>query len=356
MSSVTDATAAQNAATALVQIATAMLVLIGGSYMLNDLKLVQGAVAAKDYVPELTYFRIQDQRIYGFNGVIAISTPTDLAVTAMPKAKSFVKAVEKLPEGAKVVLNLTATGKLSIKAGNFRVYVECHADDQAFPHVAPAGDRVPLPGDILPILRTLAPFMGIDASRGWAMGILFKNQSAYATNNIVLVEHWLPLTFPTPMTIPSEAIKEMLRIGIEPTDIQLEANAVTFHYATGAWLRTQLNSIEWPDLSRVLDRDSAAVPIPVGFFDAVNRLDAFMDKSNRLHIRGGTLATSEIEGEGAAVDLDDFGGAGCHNLKQVAKLDSIATHMEFSAEPRPCLFFGNMLRGAIIGMRSNDAV
>lgn len=324
--------------------------------MLNDLKFVQGAVAKKDFVPALTHFHIGEGRVYGFNGTMAISTPTDLAVTATPKAASFIKAVERIPDDTEVVLNLTEAGKLGVKAGRFRAYVECHADSQGVVRVEPAGEYVPLSPGILPVLRTLAPFMGVDASRPWALGILFKGQSAFATNNIILIEHWMPMAFPMPMTIPDSAIKEMIRIGIDPVGIQVEERAVTFHYPNGAWLRTSLYSTEWPDLARVLDRDHNAQPIPEGFFDAVTRLDAFTDKTNRLHLRGGIVATSEHDGDGALVELDDFGGIGCHFLSQMAKLAPVATSIDFSLWPSPCLFFGDMLRGAIIGMRVNDAV
>lgn len=325
--------------------------------MLNDLKFVQGAVAKKDFVPALTYFRIEGGRVYGFNGTLAISTPTDLAITATPKAASFVKAVEKIPDGEEVVLNLTAAGKIGVKAGRFRAFVECHADDQAFPRVEPSGEYAPLAPGILPVLRVLAPLMGVDASRPWALGILLKNQSAYATNNIVLIEHWLPMVFPTPVVIPSDAIKEMIRIGIDPIAVQMDDRSVSFHYPSGAWLRTSIYRAEdWPDLSRILDRPHNAQPIPEGFFDAVTRLDAFAEKSNRLHLRGGIVATSEYDDNGALVELDDFGGIGCHFLSQMAKLAPVATSIDFSLWPSPCLFFGDMLRGAIIGMRVNDAV
>ena len=322
--------------------------------MLNDLKLVAGAVARKDFAPALTFFRIKNGHIYGFNGSLAISTPTDLAVTAIPKAAVFIKAVEKIPENTNIVLNLTAAGKLSVKAGNFRAYVECLDDETLYPGVEPAGELVPLPGGLLPVLRKIAPFMGIDASRPWARGVLLRGQSAFATNNNVLVEHWLPIVFPSPLILPSDAVKEMIRIDVEPAAIQLEAQAVTFHYPNGAWLRTALAIGEWPDLARVLDRQCSPKPFVDGFFDAVHRLDAFTDKTNRLYLRGGTLATSEHEGDGAAVDLEDFGGVGCYYLAQMARLEDVALQIDFSLYPGPALFFGDMLRGAIIGMRMQE--
>lgn len=322
--------------------------------MLNDLKFVAGAVAKKDFVPELLFFRIKNKSIYAFNGSIAISTPTDLEVTAIPKAALFLKAIEKVPDGAQVRLNLTKAGRVSVKAGNLTVYVECLEDDAAFAEVEPEGAMTALPGGLLPILAKVAPFMGVDASRPWSRGVLLRGQSAFATNNIVLIQHWLPFVFPVELTLPADAAKEMLRIGVEPISVQACERSVTFHYPNGAWLRTAHATDPWPDLSRVLDNPSEARPFVDGFFKAMDDLAAFKGKTDHLYLRGGTLATSPHEGDGATVDLDDFSGVGCHFLSQAAKLDGIATSIDFTLYPGPCLFFGDMLRGAIIGLRMHD--
>lgn len=322
--------------------------------MLNDLKFVAGAVAKKDFVPALTYFRIKDGFIQGFNGTLAICTPTDLAVTAIPKAASFVKAVEKLPDDKQVVLNLTAAGRLSVKSGNFRVIIDCLDDEELYPDVKPEGVTTLLAGGLLPVLNKIAPFMGVDASRPWSRGALLRGQSAFATNNIVLVEHWLPVAFPVEVTLPSDAVKEMLRIGIEPVSVQACERSVTFHYADGSWLRTAHATDPWPDLSRVLDNPSEPVPFPAGFFDGVGRLAGFTEKSDRLYLRGGTISTSMHDDDGATVELDDFGGVGCHYLSQTAKLEGVASTIDFTLFPGPCLFFGDMLRGAIIGFRMQE--
>jgi hypothetical protein len=318
--------------------------------MLTDLKAVMGAVARKDYVPALTHFRISGGRIEGFNGRLAISVPTDLTETFFPKAVSFVKAIESIPDGADVALNLTNSGRLSIKAGAFRAYVECLPEDAASPVIVPQGSHIALPNGLLSVLAKLTPFMGIDSSRPWAMGILLKGQSAFATNNIILVEHWMPELFPVPLCLPSDAVKEMLRIGVEPVSMQQDTNAVTFHYASGAWLRTAVGALEWPNLSKVLDRPSTQKPIPEGFFEAVHRLAKLADKTGRIWLRGGTLATSADEGEGALVELPDFGGVGLYFVGQLASLDGVAETIDLSLYPSPCLFFKGPLRGAIIGM------
>lgn len=319
--------------------------------MLKELKFVHGAVASKDYVPALNHFRIADGRAEGYNGTLALSTPIALDFKAMPKATAFVKAIERLPEGKEVAMYLTKTGKLSVKAGNFLVHVDCWPDDDA-PRVAPAGEIYPLPGGMLPVMTKLAPIMGIDASRPWACGILFRGQSAFATNNIIVLEHWLPVVFPSPINLPAQAIKEMLRIGEEPVSMQPEAGAITFHYANGAWLRTSLLATDWPDLARVLDQGCTPVPVHPEFFDAVRRLDAFIEKAGRLYLRGDIVATSPHDGEGALAELVGLNLEGCYHLAQMARLEGLADTIDLSRYPAPALFFGGMLRGAIVGMRA----
>ena len=319
--------------------------------MLKELKFVQGAVASKDYVPALNHFRIENGRVEGYNGDLALSTPIDLDIRAMPKGTAFVKAIERLPEGAEVVLNLTKTGKLTVKAGAFKVHVDCWPDDDA-PRSVPAGEIFDMPGGILPVLKRLAPVMGIDASRPWAMGILFDGQSAFATNNIVVVEHWLPVVFPTPINLPAMAVKEMIRIGQEPIAMQPEERAITFHYEGGAWLRTSLVSTDWPDLSRILNNECDAQPVPAYFFDALSRLDAFVEKHGRLYFREGVVATSTDEGVGASMELPGFNAEGAYHLSQMRLLEPLATSIDFSRFPLPALFFGDNVRGAIVGMRT----
>ena len=320
--------------------------------MLRELKFVQGAVAAKDYVPELQHFKISGGRVSGYNGTIALSTPIDLDLEAMPKAGPFVKALTSLPEGYEVALNLTQSGRLSVKAGPFRAFVECWESSHPCIEFTPQGETYEIPPGILAVMRKLAPFMGIDASRPWACGILFDGQMANATNNVILIQHWMAgIDFKAPMNIPAVAIKEMLRIDRDPVAMQLEAGAITFHYDTGAWLRTALLQTDWPDLSAVLDRGGMCEPFPDGFFDGIDRLEAFTEKSGKVYLRPGLVTTSLAEGEGAAVEVPGLYADACFHLSQLRLLRDVATSIDLAAYPAPVLFFGEHLRGAVAGIR-----
>src|SRR5690606_18339797 len=146
---------------------------------------------------------------------------------------------------------LTPAGKLAVRSGPFRAYIETFPDE--FPETAPEGDCVDVPPGIVEAVRGLYPFTSDDATRPWAAGVLFHGQSAFATNNIALVEAWLGARMPVTVNVPRYALREVLRIGQEPIRLQVSEQSLTFHYEGDRWLRTQLNSTAWPDTSPIFE-------------------------------------------------------------------------------------------------------
>lgn len=319
--------------------------------MINDLKFVRGAIAKKDIIPALTHFRINGGRIKGHNGVITISSPIDLGIDCQPKANDFIKAIE-LCQGT-VHMSMTPAGRLTVKSGKFKSHINCVEED--FPDVEPEGEVYELAGNLLDALKVLEPMIAEDASRPWARGILFRGPFAHATNNVVICQYWLGYDFPFDLVIPHGAVNELLRIGVEPISMQMTETSVTFHFPGERWFRTQTNSTEWPDISRVLDKENIQeLDLPPSFFDDLELLRPFVDELNRLYFVPGAIATHTDEGLGARVEHDSaflatFPDEGCYNLNLMRLLKGVATKFDFNQSP--ALFFGESLRGAIMPMR-----
>jgi len=318
--------------------------------MLEALRFVQGAVAKKDYLPSLTHFKIANGTVLGFNGTLGLCSPIPLDLEVAPRAVPFVKAIQTCKET--ISMSLVEGRRISIKSGNFQVFVEC-SDETEYPVVVPSGQFIELDGAFLAALKKIAPFIGDDASRAWSGGILFRGPSAYATNNIILVEYWLGYAFPVEVNIPRMAVAELLRIGEEPERLQVAPESITFHYANGRWLRTQTNATNWPDaIHNLLNAPGAPVPVPAGLFDALEEIAPFLGEDNRVHLSGDGLATSTAERQGAVIKLAGLDYTTCFSLKYLQMLGKTATHIDFSLYPRPCLFYGDKVRGVILGMRN----
>ena len=316
--------------------------------MLAALKFCQGAVSKKDFIPALTHFRIENRTVRSYNGVLALCSPISLDINCTPKAETLVKAIGHCDET--VTMTITPTGRLSVKSGSFKALIDCVQEET--PHVTPEGERINFNGEtLLEAFKTIYPFIGNDASRPWSNGILMKNQSAFATNNVTLVEYWIGTEFPREINIPRACIKEMIRIGETPTYAQVDANSITFHYGENTWIRTQLFSTEWPDLASILNVETSSMPINELIFEGLEKLKSFVDKQGHIFFKPGQITTSRDEGEGANFDLNNHEFVGIYNIEMLMLLKNVVKGIDWGTYPRPCMFHGDRLRGAIVGMR-----
>lgn len=318
--------------------------------MLEALRFVQGAVARKDFVPELSHFRIAGGRITGFNGQMALSSPIDLDINAKPKAATFIKAVGACCDT--VALNITKTGRLGVKSGKFKAYIECLPEENETTIVLPEGEDIDVGENFIAAIKALAPFQAIDASRPWAMGIRLFGQSMMATNNICLVEYWHGHHIPIEVNIPKQAITELVRINETPTRVQLTKNSITFHFSDNRWLRSQLLVNQWPEnIQQMLDIESTPVIVQDDFFDSIQTLKPFLEDSGKIFFTEQGVKTSLEEESGMSMDMLHLPDGACFHHSQLMLLNGVSTEIDFSLYPKPCYFKAPNLRGVIMGMR-----
>lgn len=320
--------------------------------MQESLSFVKGAVGKKDLVSPLTHFRIHEGRITGYNGKMSLSAPIALDINCCPKAEQMVKAIEACGEVVRIVM--TASGKLSIRSGKFKALVDTVALE-LFPFVEPDGVDIDGAG-LINALKTVAPFMGQDASRPWACGVLLDGFSAYATNNVIFAECWVGKHFPYRVNIPHFAVKELLRLGEDPIRIQLNAHSATFHFEGDRWMMTQLINTEWPNTDGLFAKIKAlgeVQPVAPDLWEALDLLKPFVDEFGHVYCQGDRLSTSDSpDVEKAGVDLDQPAPLGIYNHENFALLAPIATHIDLAAHPAPMTWYGANVRGLFIGMRA----
>lgn len=316
--------------------------------MLKELKFVQGAVGKKEFIPAITHFCIEDGTVRAYNGTIALSSPIACNLNCKPKAVPMVQAIAKCNDT--ISLSMTPSGRLSIKSGSFKAFIDCIEESQV--HLKPEGKEIHFDGErLLHGLKTVEDFVGNDASRAWATGVLLRGQSMFATNNTCLIEYWMGVDFPSVANIPRAAVAEMIRINEPPTYAQMDDHSITFHYESGRWIRTQLFSTEWPNLAAILDRKCIPGPIPPTLFEGLESLRPFTDKLGRVFLKSGFMHTHEDINEGASFDIDWPYADAIFNLEMLNLIKGVAKTVDFSDSLQPCLFYGDRLRGAIIGMR-----
>lgn len=325
--------------------------------MLDALRFVASAVAKKDYVPELTHFKIRNERVTGYNGIIALSSDIGVDIDTCPNATKLIAAVRACPNDT-IALNMTPAGKLAIKSGSFKSFIDCLTEETAV-FVEPEGVEIAISEQFLPGIKRLAPLMGIDASRPWSMGIRVSNQSLFATNNTMLAEYWVGDTFPLDVVIPAAAVAELIRINENPIKVQLTENSISFWFSETRWMRTQLvESSGWPTemVIKILNGLSSAtnqVTFHEDFFPSIERLKPFLEDAGTVYLDADRVATSKHEGEGASVEVPATGMVErqAYHYRNLMLLSEVADTIDWSTYPKPCYFLADRLRGAIVGQR-----
>lgn len=323
--------------------------------MLDALRFVASAIARKDYVPALTHYKIRDGRVTGFNGIFALSSDIDVDLDVMPNAVKFIAAVRACPEDAPIALNVTPAGKLAVKSGKFKSYVDCLVPDTVATWVEPEGEVVDLGPHFMDGIRLLAPTMSIDASRGWAMGVKLQGEFMFTTNNVMMVQYWHGTPVPLDVVIPDLAIRELIRIGEKPTKIQVTGTSISFWFGPERWLRTNLlEGGAWPTdkLDRILAASNGQqVEFPADFFESIDKLKPFLGDHGTVYMTSEQLSTSRHEGEGTVIELENpvIDGMQAYHHNQIVLLSDLAKTIDWTAYPRPLMFLGDRLRGAIVG-------
>lgn len=318
--------------------------------LVDTLNFIKGAVAKKDFVPVLTHVHIKDGYIQSYNGMVTLCSPIELALDCTPRADKFIKAIQTCKDT--IQMSITPTGRLSIKSKGFKTLIEC--SQEPFPSIELAGERLPLPGEgFIAALKALEPLIAEDASRPWARGILFDGKTASATNNIIVAQLWLDFKFPTRINLPHAAVNELIRLKQEPIEMIVTENHVTFIYENERWLRSQLYSTKWPDLDGFFKNrvEGKAQPVPEGFYDSLREVAPFVDALYRVHISDGKVASSSDMDLATTSEVPNLRGEGIYNVTQLLLLEGIATKLNFDAWPAPAAFFGDRLRGSVVGMK-----
>src|SRR6266446_4721465 len=137
--------------------------------MLKALKFVKGSIAKTDNIPELTHFLIKNGFVRGYNGTLALCSPIPLDITCAPKAEALIRAIESCDENLQ--LSMTSAGRLSIKSGSFKTFIDCVEGDT--PHVGPEGSIIHIDGEqLLLAFDALEKFINADENRAWSNGVL----------------------------------------------------------------------------------------------------------------------------------------------------------------------------------------
>lgn len=335
--------------------------------MLDSLQIVRGAVSKERLIPVLSHFAFKGGRVCGFDGRVYINAPApdaaslDVTVPARPFLTAY-DAMRERAEQSEGALEVRLThvaeeNKVRVNCGRFRVTLPAGRTD-AFPFMDSVGQkkRVKVGGGLLDVLALLRPFVGEDASRPWSASVRVCGAVAFATNNVALAAAGMPENWPlTDVVLPVQAVDELLRIGLEPTHVVVDAQSCTFYLPGDVWLRTALIAAPWPDAAGTLKAAFAGARLRAAptarWVQAVEAVRPFCPdaKHEVVVLEGRTIKTLEGETSAEMEEEARFPTRCSFHIDPLLSVLRVATHLDLSRYPRVA-WRGRGVEGMLLGM------
>lgn len=305
--------------------------------LVGALDFVQAAASEEGNVGQ-TNCIVRDRMVVVNNGLYSMGAPIPDDVVAAPHVKSFYAALQKCD--ASVAITIRPNGWINVKSGKFSANIVT-VPIEDIPYMPPDPPLVAIPPAVFESMAKVSGIAKENAPRIILASVLLRANSAAATTGTMLLEAWHGTDLPT-MALPKKVVDKLLKVGRPATAFGYSGSSATFYFDDGSYLRTQLYQEAWPDIDRLLNVQTAAVPMPEGFWQAFDTLSDFFDQASGFVIFGEDAMQSKLEKlAGASYELPSFGMQG----KAIAAdlLDECRDYMEtadFITHPDRVFFFG----------------
>lgn len=297
-----------------------------------------------------THIGLRNHWAIAFNGIVAAGSPIVEDIYAHPHNLLLIEALSKCDD----VFSLTQldNGRLSIKSGKFKAVVPC-LDPALMQDALPDPLLAPITNKFRDAVAAVGVLANEDAQHVLMASVLMNGASVISTNRVMLLEYWHGLDLPFNIPLPKEFVTALVKCKKNLTGFGFSRSSATFYFEDGCWLRTQLYSDEWPDVSRILNREANLWNIDPQFFKALESVAPFSDDGN-VYSDTNLLMSHADHGIGAEFECNGIPKGFIYPIKQlmimkpyVRKIDYMASGV---ADSSYCLMFqGDNLRGMISG-------
>jgi len=170
-------------------------------------------------------------------------------------------------------------GRLSIKSGKFKAVVPC-LDPELMQNAFPDPNIAPITNAFKEAVEAVGVLASENAQHVLTASVLMNGPSVISTNRVMIMEYWHGLDLPPGVPLPKQFVAALAKQKKNLVGFGFSNNSATFHFEDGCWIKTQLYSDEWPDVSKILNREANLWSIDAGFYKALDAVAAFSEDGN----------------------------------------------------------------------------
>lgn len=313
--------------------------------LLNALQFVSVAQVKRSAIAAETHCRLWGKQLSATTAILSAGIAIQEEIECCPDSAKLIEALKECPEA--VNLTLLPTKELSVKSGNFQATIPCieHYD---IPAIFPDPRTLAVEPEFELALHKVASVANEKAKQVAFSSVWLRDGSIAATNGDVIIEAWHGCPSPVGAIVPKlwcNALKKskgktLYRLGAGD-------RSLTAHYEDGSWIKTRLHDDpNFPNITAWLNLPCEPIPVPLGFWAAVERLAPFSN-DGRLYFRREGICTDQYQTDGAINLCDGLPVGISFSIQALQLIAPFAEKFAFNVTNSMAYFFGNKIRGAI---------
>lgn len=313
-----------------------------------------GSILKEIGPPNETHILLSNNWAVAFNGILSTGIKIQEDIYACPHSKLIVEALSKCGETQSITQ--LDNNRLSIKSGKFKAIVPCI--DPGLMNITAPDVPVAIINDSLKEgIEAVAVLASETSQKVYGCSILISGQSVITTDNGTMIfEYWHGLDLPPAsynLAIPKSMVQPLIKSGKKLAKLGFSNSSITFYFEDESWIKSQLFSDNWPEVSHILNTKANPFPVPADLWTALDAVAPF-SPSGHVYFHSGSLHSHRETGAGASFEVAGLPSGPILSAKQLRLLKPHAETIDFLA-PGPSgsyatVFYGKKIRGLITGM------
>lgn len=288
------------------------------------------------------------------DGIVTMATPITDNLNCCPHSHQLLTALAKC--GHDLSITQVSHEVLSVRSGEFHALVPCTPHREI--NIPGPDDNVAAVNEELrKAIAAVAVCVKPKQANPIYSSVVVQNNTVVATNGHIIMEAWHGIYLPDGLSLPKSSAQVLAKIKKQLTGFGFSQSSITFYFADGSWMKSQLYADKFPPYRQILDIEIPHYwPIPQLFFTAVKMVLPFASSGNIFFegqtVQTGGLYVTKEHREGASYQIQGLPDGYSFNGDYLSMLQSFAETAYFAGLPDSpkMFFFGGIVRGCLMGL------
>lgn len=287
------------------------------------------------------------------NGKIMLATKIAEDLQACPHTFQFINALSNCNVG--MLISQLSKYELEVNSEDFRGIVPC-VDASELKLIAPNAFICGLSSSIKTAISLLNPILNESATLDCYSHLLLQNQTAVASNGTIIVEVYHGEYLDNNAYVVNKQTTSVL----SKTDKLLSGYgysevSITFFFEDKSILTCVLPDEKYPEYESIFKNDCQIRPVPENFFKAVKIINEFSN-DGFVYFNNGSITNAADIGKESSYKIQGLPDGMSFNVKSLLLIETYVTSFEFDVEANKLYFFGEGLRGVILGANRPEEI